>query len=199
MAQSLTAKIISNRIYWAKEWGYKQLQNELKVLRDQGAIVFKTPLNASKEVLFDKAGGLVMAYQELGALEKPRRFDIDEDHNIRVILPTEAIVDRTDALRKIPLTKSDVVLNEWLIVKRRDPHSNIIRMIPNGYGNYQTFGRDALRLSAYFDRPLFTRVAKVGVDEIPQAIAATYIDGADIVTYKLRTAERGMHIEIEWK
>jgi hypothetical protein len=199
MAQSITAKSISNRIYWAKDRGYKDLQQELKELRNKGIIIFRTPLSASKEVLFDKAGGLVMAFEELGRLDQARRFNIDDDHSIRVILPGEAIVQNWEALKKLNNLKTDVVLNEWLIVKRRDPHSNTIRMIPNGYGNYQTFGNDALRLSCYFDCPVFTRVVKMGPDEIPHAIVATYVDGADVVSYKLRAAERGMRIEIEWK
>jgi len=198
MAQSLTAKSISNRIYWAKDRGYRNLVEELKTLRNQGAIVFRTPLNASKDVLFDQAGKLVVAFQELGALEKPRRINVDEDHNIRVILPTEAIVHNCEAVKKLGNPKTDVVLNNWLITKRRDMPGGPIRMIPNGFGNFLSFAEDAIRLSCYFDRPLFTRVVRIGPDKTPHAIAATYTDGCDVVTCKLHAADRGMRIEIEW-
>lgn len=198
MAQSLTAKTISNRIYWAKERGYKDLVEELKALRNQGAIVLKTSLNSSKEVLFEQARGLVQAFEELGALEKPRRIEVDEDHSIRVILPTEAIVHNTEALKKLGSSSSDVVLNSWLITKRRDMPGGPIRLIPNGFGNYLAFAEDAIRLSCYFDRPLFTRVVQFGPDKTPHAIAATYTDGDDVVSCKLHAADRGMRIEIEW-
>jgi ferredoxin-thioredoxin reductase catalytic subunit len=198
MAQSLTAKTISNRIYWAKERGYKDLVEELKTLRNQSAIVLKTPLNATKEVLFEQARGLVQAFEDLGALEKPRRIEVDEDHSIRVILPTKAIVHNSEAVKKLGNPKTDVVLNGWLITKRRDMPGGPIRMIPNGFGNFVSFAEDAIKLSCYFDRPLFTRVVRIGPDKTPHAIAATYTDGDDVVTCKLRAAERGMRIEIEW-
>lgn len=196
MSQSLTAKTLSNRIYWAKDRGYQDLVQELKVLRNQGAIVFKTPLNAPKDVLFKHAGGLVDALEELGRLEAPRRIEVDEDHNIRVILPAEAIVHNSEAVKTLGCPKTDVTLNSWLIVKRRDMPGGPIRLIPNGFGNFSAFAGDAIKLSAYFDRPLFTRILKVG--DRPCAIVATYVDGADAVTCKLRAAERGLRIEIEW-
>lgn len=196
MSQSLTAKTLSNRIYWAKNRGYQDLVQELKVLRNQGVIRFKTPLNAPKDVLFKQAGGLVIALGDLAGLESPRRIEVDEDRNIRVILPTEAIVHNTEAVKTLGCPETDVTLNIWLMVKRLDMPGGPIRLIPNGFGNFLAFAGDAVKLSAYFDRPLFTRILKVG--DRPYAIAATYIDGADVVTHKLRAAERGLRIEIEW-
>lgn len=193
VAQSIAPATIANRIYHAKECGYKMLQLAIRELRDLGAIVIKERLNCTKVELEALADAIVAECDELSKSEEIKKLVVDDDRTLRCRLHKDAIVDNREAM-KMGHSETDIVSNIWSMVKRRDV--NTIRLIPNGFDRYTALAGDAIVLVAYFDRPLFTRtiVTKTGTF----VLAATVIDSADAANYKLLAQSLGkFRIEIE--